>query len=321
MHRVSPPLAEPLGNLHLGPVLRGLKKTLGAIAPDLIYATAFPFLHMHQATSIGNRLGTPVILQGSMHPEDAWSFGRRSIRRTIGRSTIYCANTQYEADYVKAWGIPENRVRVVGVGVDLRTSEPPVRRESPATILYFGHIAERKGVDVLIDAVPTIQKHHPSARFVIAGKSTGDTAQLRDRAARTPGADTVEWVTDVSEDAKWNLLRDASVLVYPSRAESFGIVFLEGWSAAVPVIGCHTGAVADVIDNGRTGFVVPPDNPAALAAAVCDLLADPARATEMGRDGWHHVQRHFTWDATVERVQAAVIEAVSAGAGRPSRPV
>ena len=313
VRRISEKYAEPLSDIYLGPLLVGLSKTLRRIAPDAIYASAFPFMHMHAVTRIGRKMRVPVLLHGALHPADTWSFDRRSIRRTIARASMYCANTEYEARYVEDWGMPRNRIRVIGVGVDLHSTEPPRRRTSPPTVLYFGHIAERKGVDVLIDAIPGVMSKEPSARFVIAGKTTDDTEQLRARAARTPGGDTIRWVQDVSEAEKQSLMGDASVLVYPSRGESFGIVFLEGWSASLPVVGCDSGAVADVIDHERTGLLVPLDEPDGLADAICRLLGDPAAATEMGLAGWHMVRDRFTWDRTVDRALSAI------DAARPTR--
>ena len=88
----------------------------------------------------------------------------------------------------------------------------------------------------------------------------------------------------------------------PSRSDSFGIVYLEAWLYSKPVIGARTWGVMDVIEDGRTGVLVPFGDVEALAAAVRALLTQPERRAAMGAAGRERVYRLHTWDRKVDAV-------------------
>ena len=117
--RLRLPGAERAGDLYIGPVMRGFSKTLDELGPTAVYASAFPYWHMHQLVEWGERRRVPVVLHGAIHPGDRWAFSRASIRRSCLRAAGYAANTAYEARYVEGLGVPHDRITVVGVGVDL----------------------------------------------------------------------------------------------------------------------------------------------------------------------------------------------------------
>ena len=120
---------------------------------------------------------------------------------------------------------------------------------------------------------------------------------------------------DVTETQKAELLASSSVVLYPSRAESFGIVFLEAWTFAVPVIGSTAGAVPDVVDDGVTGLLITPGDSAALADSVTRLLADPAEARRLGDEGQRRVHERHTWPAVAVRARQALTTAGRSGDG------
>ena len=89
----------------------------------------------------------------------------------------------------------------------------------------------------------------------------------------------------MSEADKAALLASASIILYPSRAESFGLVFLEAWAFGLPVIGCRVGAIPDVVEHGVSGLLISPDDSEGLAACVSRLIDDPAEAKRLGAEG------------------------------------
>jgi len=146
----------------------------------------------------------------------------------------------------------------------------------------FGGALERpKALDVLIDAWRVVHDALPRARLSIVGNGTAE-AELR--------AQTIELGLDAFIDFEGNLSRervvqllDASTcLVLPSRSEGMGRVALEAMARARPVVGSTAGGIPDVVDDGQTGLLVPPDRPAALARALVEILANPSRAARMG---------------------------------------
>jgi glycosyltransferase involved in cell wall biosynthesis len=101
----------------------------------------------------------------------------------------------------------------------------------------------------------------------------------------------------------------------PSRVDSFGIVYLEAWAYRIPVIGCRSGGVPDVIDHGQDGLLVPFGNQALLALAIESLLVAPERRRTMGQRGRAKVEAHYTWNQVYHKLLATYREVVSS----PSR--
>lgn len=313
--RVRLPGAESVGDVHIGPVMRGLRKTLDELGPTVVYASAFPYWHMHQLAAWGERRRVPVVLHGAIHPEETWAFARASIRRSCLRAAGYAANTAYEARYVEGLGVPHERITVVGAGVDLdtlaaagaRQSEPPGVDSRRPCILYLGHLTARKGLDTVVAALPTIWSRHPAVGVIVAGKTTGDALELQRAAVQVSQGYDLQWLPDVTEDEKAALLASASVVLYPSRAESFGIVFLEAWSFGVPVVGCRAGAVPDVVEEGVSGLLISPGDSLALANSVSRLIENPAEARRLGAEGRRRVREEHTWAAVAQRARQALL--------------
>ena len=317
--RLRLPGAECAGDLYIGPVMRGLCKTLDQIGPRAVYASAFPYRHMHQLVAWGERRRVPVVLHGAIHPEDTWAFRRASIRRSCVRAASYAANTGYEARYVEDLGVPHGRITVVGVGVDVDAlaaagAEQSARGEADMRrprILYLGSMTARKGLDTVVAALPAIWARHPAAEVVVAGKTTGDSAELHRAAIQVSRGYDLQWLPDVSEDEKAALLASASVVLYPSRAESFGIVFLEAWSFGVPVVGCRAGAVPDVVEDGISGLLISPGDSVELANSASRLIENPAEARRLGAEGHRRVRERHTWAAVAQRARHALLASYS----------
>jgi glycosyltransferase involved in cell wall biosynthesis len=312
--RLRLPGAERAGDLYIGPVMRDLRKTLDELRPTAVYASAFPCWHMHQLAAWGERRRVPVVLHGAIHPEDRWAFCRASIRRSCQRAAGYAANTAYEARYVEGLGVPHDRITVVGAGVDLdgftaagaalaRASGANVRRPR---ILYLGALTASKGLDTVVAGLPTIWSRHPAVEVVVAGRTIDDTRELQHAAVRVSEGHDLRWLPDVSDDDKAALLASASVVVYPSRAEAFGIVFLEAWSFGVPVIGCRAGAIPDVVEDGVTGLLISPGDSVALANSVSRLIDNPDEARRLGAAGQRRVREEHTWEAVAQRARRAL---------------
>jgi glycosyltransferase involved in cell wall biosynthesis len=323
--RLRLPGAERIGDLYLGPVMRGFLRTLDELTPTAVYASSFPYWHMHQLVTWGQRRRVPVVLHGAIHPEDRWAFDRSSIRRSCARAAGYAANTAYEARYVERLGVPRDRINVVGIGVDLdvlKLTRPERPEASGASspkprILYLGHLTTRKGLDTVIEALPTIWARYPSAEVVIAGKTTEEAHDLRRAAFNVSQEHDLRWLPDVTEAEKMALFASASMVLYPSRAESFGFVFLEAWSFGVPVVGCRAGAIPDVVEDGVTGLLMSPGDSMELANCVSRLIEDPVEAKRMGAEGQRRVRKEHTWAAVARRARQALDAARTQMADQP----
>ncbi|MFI5661836.1 glycosyltransferase family 4 protein [Streptomyces sp. NPDC051684] len=184
------------------------------------------------------------------------------------------------------------------------------RREG-GTIGFIGRIDEpRKGLPVLMKALPKILAERPQTRLLVAGRGDEDEAvaslpkEMRDR---------VEFLGMVSDEDKARLLASVDVYVAPNTGgESFGIILVEAMSAGAPVLASDLDAFAQVLDQGAAGELFTNEDADTLAVAALRLLGDPERRAELRARGSKHVRR-FDW-STVGADILSVYETVTQGA-------
>ncbi|WP_053744692.1 glycosyltransferase family 4 protein [Streptomyces sp. NRRL WC-3618] len=197
-----------------------------------------------------------------------------------------------------------------GVDVDSFAGAEPKPEWQGATIGFIGRINEpRKGLPVLMKALPKILAARPETRLLVAGKGDEEEAveglapELRSR---------VEFLGMVSDEDKARLLRSVDVYIAPNTGgESFGIILVEALSAGAPVLAADLDAFAQVLDHGTAGELFPNEDADALADAAVRLLGDPVRRAELRERGSAHVRR-FDW-STVGADILSVYETVTDG--------
>jgi phosphatidylinositol alpha-mannosyltransferase len=184
-------------------------------------------------------------------------------------------------------------------------------RDGENTIGFIGRIDEpRKGLPVLMRALPRILAERPGTRLLVAGRGDEEEA-----VARLPRElrDRVEFLGMVSDGDKARLLRSVDLYVAPNTGgESFGIILVEAMSAGAPVLASDLDAFAQVLDGGEAGELYANEDADALAAAAVRLLGDAGRRAELRGRGSRHVRR-FDW-STVGADILAVYETVTDGA-------
>jgi phosphatidyl-myo-inositol dimannoside synthase len=190
----------------------------------------------------------------------------------------------------------------------------PLRLDAKRPILTVGRLAaaERyKGHDDLLRALPAVLARFPDVVYLIAGD--GDDRARLEQVARDSGvANAVHFLGSLNRAELAASYNSCEVFAMPSRTvlddaapkgEGFGIAFLEAMSFARPVIGPDRGAPAEFIRHGETGLLVDPENPAAIAASILQLLAEPGLARELGERGRALVEREYSFDSLVHRLQ------------------
>jgi glycosyltransferase involved in cell wall biosynthesis len=196
-------------------------------------------------------------------------------------------------------------VRTIHNGVpDAGVSERAISDASAPTVGFTGRLVRQKGLDVLIRALADV----PAVRTVLVGQGE-EEASLRELAHRLGVADRIEFRGWTHEPRR--LLSSFDIFVLPSRFEGFPLAVLEAQLAELPVVAADVGSVGEAVVTGTTGILVPPDDPASLAAALASLAADPDRRRALGRSGRERVLAHFTADrmaAGYERLYAELVD-------------
>jgi glycosyltransferase involved in cell wall biosynthesis len=191
-------------------------------------------------------------------------------------------------------------IRVIPHGIAAApTRVDPGDRDSQ-TVVYLGRLEHRKGTIDLLHAVPIVLRKHPEAAFMLIGADRphcpGGRTHTQYLADEFPAEvqDHVKLLGPLSDSDVETWLRRATLFVAPSLYESFGLIFLEAMRWGTPVIGTRAGGIPEVIDDDRSGVLVPPHDPDALAAAIIALLGDPGRRLVLGAAGRLRCETEFS---------------------------
>jgi glycosyltransferase involved in cell wall biosynthesis len=175
-------------------------------------------------------------------------------------------------------------------------------RESCETVIGTAcRLFPIKGLVYLIRAIDLLRSKFPSVRLEIAG--IGPDRERLEREVRTLGLSErvviLGWQSDVETLlARWDLF------VLPSVQEAFGIAVLEAMAAGLPVVASAVGGLRELVENGRTGWLVPPEDPRALAERIGMLLADPEQRRVLGQAGQSRARQHFSTDRMAKAIAA-----------------
>ncbi|GIV97976.1 MAG: glycosyl transferase family 1 [Herpetosiphonaceae bacterium] len=282
-----------------------------AALPELVRG-GYDIVHLQKPYDLGpallaRRFGGPRVILGC-HGEDFYPGDRLLARHVDG--AVSCS--RFNARTIAARYGFEPAVIFNGIDIDhFQPVEPDADLRSEAPLLLFvGRLQPWKGVDTAIEALTYL----PQVRLLIAGD--GDDRPRLEQIAATHGvAERVRFLGPVPRARLPRLFSSADLLVATSFAsETFGIGLVEAQACGLPVVASRFGGFPEVIDEGRTGLLVPPRHAQALAEAVKSLLEDPARRAAMAAaaPGW---AAQFAWPAVVDRVEAAYRRALE-GPGR-----
>ncbi len=194
------------------------------------------------------------------------------------------------------YGMPDERVTVVGGGVNFASLPSPVKREPAAvpTVLFIGQDFYRKGGDLVLRAFAQARARIPDAQLLlVTGEAIPPDLPLEGVHVLPP-----TWQRDVITD----LYRQADVFVLPSRLETWGDVLLEAMAFGLPCIGVRGQAMEEIICHGETGWLVFPEQADDLGDALTQLLSQPGLSRQMGEAARLHVASEFTWERVVERI-------------------
>jgi glycosyltransferase involved in cell wall biosynthesis len=294
------------------PILPGIENVRGDF--DLVFAVGFPYtVFSFAALQTARAAGAPLILTPFLHlatTDDPYRrhYTRPHQIRLLAEADLVVVQTSLEAEAVADWGISRSRILTLGMAVEhaeVTGGDPRALRDRlaiPAGRRVIGHLATldpNKGSTDLVRAVALLNESRPPGdhvQLMMAGPSSPDFEAFL---AGLPGGMPPSWMSllgplALAERAEFFAALD--VFAMPSRTDSFGIVFLEAWANALPVVAAAAGGVPEVVRDGVTGLLVPFGKVPQLAAALGSLISDTAKAQAMGQAGRDIVSVGFTWD-------------------------
>jgi len=246
--------------------------------------------------------------------EDRWE------RELVVRSEVILTHTQeHKAQIARNWRLPVERIRIIPHGIAL----PPAGLLLPSSgsprqrILYVGRCETRKGIEVLLQALPAVLQAVPTADCDIVGKDSGDFWQnwWNQRAPSALRA-RVRFRGALPDAEVQDAYRRCDLFVAPSLYESFGLIYVEAMAWGKPVIGGRAGGVPEVIADGVTGKLVAPGDADDLASALLQLLRDENQRLAWGRAGRARVEALFSRSALARA--SAELYARAVGRAGPS---
>ena len=207
------------------------------------------------------------------------------------------------------YGLPQERVRVVPVGVDTDVFRPLEIERLPDGLLYVGHAeAATKGVRYLLEALRLLRDEVPFHLTVVQPPGSTKARLLVDDLGLNG---RVTFLELISTDELVRQYNRARVFVSPSLAEGFGLPAAEAMACATPVIATTATSFPEVIEDGVSGVLVPPADAGALARAIRALLGDPDRCRALGQAAHQRVVARFSWRRTAQETLAVYEELAS----------
>lgn len=206
-------------------------------------------------------------------------------------ATRICTASNHTRDSViMDYGIDEEKVVTTYEGVNIKELPSLEKDYSNKTILFIGGDFDRKGGQSLIKAFKEVKKEIKDAKMIIAGCAPPINVQ------------DITVVGYIDRERLLQLYEHGSVFAMPSICEPFGIVFLEAMAYKTPCIGSTADAMPEIIEEGKTGFLVPPSDYKQLADKFILLLEDENLMKKMGEQGRRRVEKYFTWGLVVDRM-------------------
>jgi glycosyltransferase involved in cell wall biosynthesis len=297
------------------PRLSGLEATLQTVNPasfDLIHTFNLSWEYpMVAGLRAAQRHGVPYVATPFAHT----SVGHDRVTRNsnmdhqlhfLRQADRVLVLTAVEAAALADWGIPEERLAVIGGGLDdlpdTAVSLDHYQLPSPFA-LFVGRHSRDKGALDAARAILRLRAAGSPVTLALAGQSTAEFDRFYEQLNEQEQMG-IRPLGVVDEATKHSLLAQAALLLLPSRTDSFGIVLLEAWAHGTPVVAARAGGIPGVVDDGENGLLTPYGDVDQLVQAVAHLLDNGDEARRLGANGWQKVAAVYTWPAVTDRVLA-----------------
>jgi glycosyltransferase involved in cell wall biosynthesis len=295
-------------NQSLGPALLAIDKHTPVVAT------------IHHPVSVDFRIAlesAPTLLK-------RWGvrrwYGFLPMQQKVARAleSILTVSEASRTDLAREYGIAEERMRVVGNGINVETfcPRPEIERSAERLLTTLSADTPLKGFAYLLEAFAELRRSRPALELVVIGSLAARSPNLK-KLTGLGLKDAVEFTGRVSAERIAEEYARATVAIVPSLYEGFGFPAGEAMACEVPVVSTCAGALPEVVgESGVAGILVEPGSGPCLARAIEDLLcAEPSRRAEMGARGRRRVLENFTWRHAASRTVDAYCEVLDRRAG------
>ena len=208
-------------------------------------------------------------------------------------ATHIVANSPAAVKILQSEGVGAGHITLIPNGVDMASFSVRAPRDSIREVITVANLRTEKNHETLIAAAAALAPTHASLRFTVVG--AGSRRTELEALARARGVEHIIEFLGHRDDVP-ALLAAADLFVLPSRSEAFPNSAIEAMAAGLPVIASGVGGLLDLVEHGRTGVLVPPCDPDALAEAIASLVADPSRAHRLGANARAEVVSRYSFD-------------------------
>ena len=299
---------------------------LVSFRPDVVVVHAAPsvsFLRDWVFMALARAFGRRVVCHyhGTLHtrfPSAETRFGRAAGRLLMAAAhRVIVLGPTYRDGFRAAWRRDDvvwapNVTDVALFHEAEKLPAPDWLAPGERGVLFMGRLSRPKGIWDLFDAVPAVLARHPEARFLLCGVAENEAQEpvLRAEVARRGYAERVTFLGSLEGLEKARAWLSASVFVSPTWTEAFPLVVPEAMAAGVPMVITAVGAIPDHVHDGEDGFLVPPRDPAALAAGVNRLLDDEPLRRRMAQHVRERAVREFDIEVGAARVREVIASAL-----------
>ncbi|MCU1658103.1 MAG: glycosyl transferase family protein [Pseudonocardiales bacterium] len=299
-------LLELIGSAPLD--LVRLVRLIRAVRPDVVYVNTVTIPLWVLAARLARR---PVLVHVHEAEEGAGRAIRMAMTAPLLLAAVVVANSNASRRaLVDVIALLRRRIMVVPNGIK-DAGPSPLEAARSERVALVARLSPRKGIDVALEAVARLRRQGRGVELEICGTVFPGyewyEAELRSRADQADLAGAVRFSGYVNPTAP--VLAAARVVVVPSRVEPFGNTAVEGLLAGRPVVASNVQGLAEIVEDGRTGLLVAPDDPDALADAIGRLLDDPALAGQLAAAGRADALERFSIDRYRSEIVRAVTEA------------
>lgn len=229
----------------------------------------------------------------------------------IRRADRIVAVSQYtKQDIMNVFGIPHSRIEVIYHGVRLEDYMFPEEAKvkirsalginSQPMILFVGRLSPRKGVDILLRALPQLLGKM-EVKLVLAG--SGNQRDYQQLAQSLGISDKTVFLGHVSDNTLRLLYSSCDLFVLPSRLEGLGIVILEAMASGKPVVATNVGGIPELVKSGQNGILVEAGEEGKLASAIVKVLSDNSLPKTIGGNNMKKAQEHYSWEAAARKAE------------------